>query len=107
MSELVPLMTGYTNLELNLEDGKRGNRYEHFAENLCKLTGAEAAIAVNNNAAAVLLMLTALASGGETVVSRGELVEIGGFRMYAARVERRLWKWGLPTGLIWRITKMQ
>ena len=78
VSELVPLMTGYTNLELNLEDGKRGNRYEHFAENLCKLTGAEAAIAVNNNAAAVLLMLTALASGGETVVSRGELVEIGG-----------------------------
>ncbi len=64
-------MTGYTNLELNLEDGKRGNRYEHFAENLCKLTGAEAAIAVNNNAAAVLLMLTALASEGETVVSRG------------------------------------
>ena len=52
VSELVPLMTGYTNLELNLEDGKRGNRYEHFAENLCKLTGAEAAIAVNNNAAA-------------------------------------------------------
>ena len=64
-------MTGYTNLELNLEDGKRGSRYDHFAENLCKLTGAEAAIAVNNNAAAVLLMLTALASGGETVVSRG------------------------------------
>ena len=108
VSELVPLMTGYTNLELNLEDGKRGSRYDHFAENLCKLTGAEAAIAVNNNAAAVLLMLTALASGGETVVSRGELVEIGGkFRMYAVRVERCLWKWGLPTGLIWRITKMQ
>ena len=63
VSELVPLMTGYTNLELNLEDGKRGSRYDHFAENLCKLTGAEAAIAVNNNAAAVLLMLTALASG--------------------------------------------
>ena len=78
VSELVPLMTGYTNLELNLEDGKRGSRYDHFAENLCKLTGAEAAITVNNNAAAVLLMLTALASGGETVVSRGELVEIGG-----------------------------
>ena len=65
VSELVPLMTGYTNLELNLEDGKRGNRYEHFAENLCKLTGAEAAIAVNNNAAAVLLMLTALAPEGK------------------------------------------
>ena len=44
VSELVPLMTGYTNLELNLEDGKRGSRYDHFAENLCKLTGAEAAL---------------------------------------------------------------
>ena len=76
--ELVPLMTGYTNLEMNLEDGKRGSRYAHFSENLCRLTGAEACLAVNNNAAAVLVMLTALASGGETVVSRGELVEIGG-----------------------------
>ena len=78
MSELVPLMTGYTNLELNLKDGKRGSRNDHFEEKLCKLTGAEAAIAVNNNAAAVLIMLTALAFGGETIVSRGELVEIGG-----------------------------
>ena len=78
VSELVPLMTGYTNLEMNLEDGKRGSRYDHFADNLCRLTGAEAAIAVNNNAAAVLVMLTALASGRETIVSRGELVEIGG-----------------------------
>lgn len=76
--ELVPLMTGYTNLEMNLEDGKRGSRYDHFSENLCRLTGAEACLAVNNNAAAVLVMLTVLASGGETVVSRGELVEIGG-----------------------------
>ena len=75
--ELVPLMTGYTNLEMNLEDGKRGSRYDHFSENLCRLTGAEACLAVNNNAAAVLVMLTALASGGETVVSRGELVEVG------------------------------
>ena len=78
VSELVPLMTGYTNLEINLEDGKRGSRYDHFSENLCRLTGAKACLAVNNNAAAVLLMLTALASGGETIVSRGELVEIGG-----------------------------
>ena len=74
----MPLMTGYTNLEMNLEDGKRGSRYDHFSENLCRLTGAEACLAVNNNAAAVLVMLTALASGGETIVSRGELVEIGG-----------------------------
>ena len=66
MSELVPLMTGYTNLELNLEDGKRGSRYDHFAENLCKLTGAEAAkLQVKYNAAAVLLMLTALAPEGK------------------------------------------
>ena len=78
VSELVPLMTGYTNLEMNLENGKRGSRYDHFEDDICRLTGAEAAIAVNNNAAAVLVMLTALASGGETVVSRGELVEIGG-----------------------------
>lgn len=78
VSELVPLMTGYTNLELDLESGKRGSRYGHFEENLCRVTGAEAAVAVNNNAAAVLVMLTALASGGETIVSRGELVEIGG-----------------------------
>ena len=56
VSELVPLMTGYTNLEMNLEDGKRGSRYDHFSENLCRLTGAEACLAVNNNAAAVLVM---------------------------------------------------
>ena len=78
VQKLVPLMTGYTNLEMDLESGKRGSRYAHFEELLCNLTGAEAAIAVNNNAAAVLLMLTVLAAGGETVVSRGELVEIGG-----------------------------
>lgn len=71
-------MTGYTNLEFRLEDGSRGNRQEHFAEELCRLTKAEAAAAVNNNAAAVLLMLTALAAGREVIVSRGELVEIGG-----------------------------
>lgn len=76
--ELVPLMTGYTNLELDLKTGKRGSRYDHFSENLCQLTGAQAAIAVNNNAAAVMVMLSALASGKETIVSRGELVEIGG-----------------------------
>lgn len=68
----------YTNLELDLNTGERGERCSHFERLLCRITGAEAALAVNNNAAAVLLILTALARGGEAVVSRGELVEIGG-----------------------------
>ena len=68
----------YTNLELDLNTGERGERCSHFERLLCRITGAEAALAVNNNAAAVLLILTTLAGGGEAVVSRGELVEIGG-----------------------------
>ena len=68
----------YSNLEFNLETGSRGSRYDCVEELLCKLTGAEAAMVVNNNAAAVLLILSAMASGGEVVISRGELVEIGG-----------------------------
>ena len=71
-------MSGYSNLEYNLEEGHRGERYSHFEKLLCRLTGAEAAMAVNNNAAAVMLILSSLAKGGEVVVSRGELVEIGG-----------------------------
>jgi L-seryl-tRNA(Ser) seleniumtransferase len=69
---------GYSNLEFDLEEGERGSRYEPVLELLRGLTGAEAAVVVNNNAAAVLLVLAALACGREAVVSRGELVEIGG-----------------------------
>ena len=68
----------YSNLEYDLETGKRGSRYSHVEEILCRLTGAESALVVNNNAAAVLLVLSALTKGGQVVVSRGELVEIGG-----------------------------
>lgn len=78
MMKTIGLVTGYSNLEYNLEVGKRGERYAHFEQLLCKLTGAEAAMAVNNNAAAVMLILSSMAKGGEVIVSRGELVEIGG-----------------------------
>jgi L-seryl-tRNA(Ser) seleniumtransferase len=72
------IAAGYANLEYDLEAGARGHRHVHAERLLCDLTGAEAALVVNNNAAATLVVLAALASGREVIVSRGELVEIGG-----------------------------
>ncbi len=69
---------GYSNLEFDLEEGERGSRFTHLEEPLRRVTGAEAGIAVNNNASALLLMLSALCQGREVIVSRGQAVEIGG-----------------------------
>ncbi len=75
---LTAVASGYSNLELSLDSGKRGSRQDHLEALLCLLTGAEAALVVNNNAAAVFLALYATTRDREVVVSRGQLVEIGG-----------------------------
>ena len=78
IERIIEVARGYSNLEYNLEKGERGLRYDHVRELLCALSGAEDALVVNNNAAAVLLVLNSLAEGKEAIVSRGELIEIGG-----------------------------
>ncbi|MEY3664310.1 MAG: hypothetical protein RLZZ153_492, partial [Pseudomonadota bacterium] len=82
LQQILTLMAAPNNLEYDLQAGGRGDRDSLVEELLCTLTGAQAATVVNNNAAAVLLTIAALARGREVIVSRGELVEIGGaFRM--------------------------
>lgn len=76
--ELLDVACNYSTLEFDLSNGKRGSRYSHVEQIICRLTGAEAALVVNNNAAAVLLVLNTIAKGKEVIVSRGQLVEIGG-----------------------------
>ena len=77
-SAMLSAATGYCNLEIDIHTGKRGSRQVHIESLLCQLTGAEAAMVVNNNASAVLLGLAALSKGKEVIVSRGQSVEIGG-----------------------------
>jgi len=82
LARVVEVARGYSTLEYDVEAGRRGSRHDHLSGILAALTGAEAGLAVNNNAAAVLLCLAATAAGGEVVISRGELIEIGdGFRI--------------------------
>ena len=78
MDAMLQAACGYSNLEYQLGDGQRGKRRTHYAELAAKVTGAEDAIAVNNNAASLTLIFSALAKGKEVIVSRGESIEIGG-----------------------------
>ncbi|MDU7904824.1 MAG: L-seryl-tRNA(Sec) selenium transferase, partial [Peptostreptococcaceae bacterium] len=76
--ELWEAASRYSNLEYDIDKGQRGSRYTHLTDTIKRLTGAEDVLVVNNNAAAVLLVLSTMAKGGEAIVSRGELVEVGG-----------------------------
>jgi L-seryl-tRNA(Ser) seleniumtransferase len=94
---------GYSNLEFDLTRGQRGSRLVHAEELLRRLTHAEAALVVNNNAAAVLLVLSAFARRRRVVISRTQLVEIGGgsaSRMSCSNQALTCMKWALPTGFI-------
>lgn len=78
LKNVINVSSSYSNLEYNLESGTRGSRYKHVEEIIKRVTGAESSLVVNNNAAAVLLVLNTMCNGKEAVVSRGQLVEIGG-----------------------------
>ena len=82
LERIAQVAVGYSTLEYDLAEGRRGSRHDHLSSLLAQLTGAEAGLAVNNNAAAVLLCLAATAGGGDVLISRGQLIEIGdGFRI--------------------------
>ncbi len=78
MENIVEIATNYSNLEYDLEKGERGERYSHLEDIITEITGGESAMVVNNNAAAVMLVLSTMAKNQEVIVSRGELIEIGG-----------------------------
>lgn len=78
MDNIKEIAINYSNLEYDLDTGSRGSRYSHLEEIISEITGGEAAMVVNNNAAAVILVLSTIAKGKEVIVSRGELIEIGG-----------------------------